>query len=355
MSLFSMLGPEGFGTYEVDWSPRLTARRVRRAADTLLVPGFVDIHIHGAFGLDFMEGSAADLLKLADKLDGEGYEQFLPTTITADLDATRRALDKLPENHPMIPGFHLEGPFISPNYPGAQPPEAILDAPVVASPWDAVLDDPRLRLITLAPERPHALELINRLTNRGVVVSLGHTNATYDEARAAFEFGARHLTHTFNAMRPIHHREAGILAYAMMNSSMRCELIYDRIHVEKNAAALLLKSKTPRKVIAVSDSTAATGLPPGTELTMWGHACVVGEQSVRLKSNGALAGSGILLSDAFRNLAHDFGPEVAIRACCLNPRESMGWSAEPRKYLELNKEFRLVAQWEGGQRRPYVA
>ncbi len=197
-------------------------------------------------------------------------------------------------------------------------------------------------MITLAPEVPHALELIARLTERGVVVSMGHTNATYDEARFGFEFGARHTTHTFNAMRPLHHREAGVLGYALQQDAMACEIIYDRKHVSRQAASLLLKVKPEDKVIAVSDSTKATGLPAGQEIMMWGHKCVTGRDEVRLASNGALAGSAITLLESFKYLAEDFGVETAIRCCSINPRKALRMSGPPRVYAVFDKDLRLV-------------
>lgn len=340
--VYNILGPEGLGPYEVDWSGP-TFRRVSTAPKTLLIPAFVDIHIHGAFGIDFMTASAADLLVLCKKLEAEGYESFLPTTVTASPEAVAKAISNLPE-HRMVAGFHLEGPFISPTYPGAQPPGAIADIPVVASPWDPILNDPRLKLVTLAPEQPHALDLISRLMKRKVVVSMGHSNATFDEARHGFEFGASHATHMFNAMRPLHHREAGMVGYALMNDSLKTELIYDRLHVSEEAARLLFKAKPRDGVIAVSDSTMATGMPPGKKIEMWGLPCITGKREVRLADSGALAGSAITLLDAFRNLYADFGAETAIQACCINPRLSMGWSATPKVYIELDKDLEIVGR-----------
>lgn len=336
-------GPEGLGNYRVDWADgHPSFQRVSRPAELVLIPGFVDIHFHGAFGLDFMSASRQDLLVLAEKLERQGYEACLLTTVTASPEAVRAALANFPD-HPMYAGFHLEGPFIAPEYPGAQPPSAISDPPPIPSNWDSVLDDFRMRVITLAPERPHALELIARLSGRGVIVSLGHTNATYEQARYGFEFGARHTTHTFNAMRPLHHREAGMVGYALAQDDLTSELIYDRLHVCRDAAALLLKSKPSDRVIAVSDSTMATGLPPNQKLEMWGLEVVTGRGEVRLASNGALAGSAITLRDAFQNLAEDFGLETAIRLCCVNPRRALG-RTEVQTWVELDRDYQVIGR-----------
>jgi N-acetylglucosamine-6-phosphate deacetylase len=341
---YSALGPDGFGTYRVDWSvsPPLF-ERVSQPPRGLLIPGFVDIHIHGAFGIDFMSASKADMGLLCQRLEAEGYEAFLPTTVTASTADVAGALSNIPDS-PMVAGFHLEGPFISTKYPGAQPPSAIIGPPAGPSDWDAILDDPRLRVITMAPERPNALELTARLMKRGVIVSMGHTDATYDEARRGFEFGAAHTTHTYNAMRPLHHREAGTVGYALSNDDLSTELIYDRLHVSKEAARLLLKCKPIDRVIAVSDSTMATGMPPGQTIEMWGLKCVTGRKEIRLADNGSLAGSAITLLDAFRNLAEDFGEEVAIRLCCLNPRRVLGMTGPPRALLELDRNYEIVGR-----------
>lgn len=285
-------------------------------------PGFVDVHIHGAFGIDFMSASTTKIIELADRLEEIGYRGFLPTTVTASLEDVQRALDRLPD-HPLIWGFHLEGPFLSPVYPGAQPKDFIIDFESKGAEWLQVLEDPRLRYVTLAPEIPGGFELAKMLSQRGVIVSLGHTNATYSECEQAFNVGARHTTHTFNAMRPLHHREAGTVGFALGNDRVSCELIYDRLHVSPPAAQVLVNAKPIEQVIAISDSTMASGMAPGQTIKMWNLECVVGTNEVRL-IDGTLAGSAITLADAFLNLCEDFGSEFAIQACCHNPARSLG-------------------------------
>lgn len=333
-----MLGPQGWGSYQREsgrWE------RVDSDATEYFIPGFVDIHIHGAFGIDFMSASTDQMVQLAEKLHEQGYAAFFPTTVTASPADVRAALSNLPE-HPMIPGFHLEGPFISPEYPGAQPPESILDYAGNEGEWDTILSDPRLKVITLAPERPGADRLITKMVTQGVRVSYGHTNATFAECLTGFSLGARHTTHTYNAMRPLHHREAGTVGYALATQGVRTELIYDRIHVCKEAAQVLIQAKTQDSVIAISDSTLASGLPSGSEVTMWGHECVMGDKQIRLKSNGSLAGSAITLKDAFQNLAADFGPEFAVRATCYNPRLALGLPTGENQGLILNSQWEII-------------
>lgn len=341
------LGPTGFGPHTLDPQTGTLAPSTG-TAEHLLIPGLVDIHVHGGYGIDFMSSDVEGMTRLCRKFEAEGYEGFLPTTVTASVADVKRALASLP-NDPMILGFHLEGPFISQKYPGAQPPSAILNPPEGPSEWDEILDDPRLRVVTLAGELPGAPALIRRLSERGIRVSLGHTDATFAQATVALEAGAAHTTHTYNAMRPLHHREAGMVGFALATDAIACELIYDRLHVSREAAAVLVRAKPHDKLIAISDGTMAGGLPAGQTLRMWGLDCVVGAGQVRL-TDGTLAGSAITLMDAFRNLHADFGPEVAIRACCHNPRRTLSmdpWT--PRVWVELDAELRIADRFKGNR------
>lgn len=336
-SVFIALGPQGFGPYTVDLET-FAMEPSDGKPEGLLVPGFVDLHIHGAFGYDFMTGSAEDLLAMADGLEKVGYEAFLPTTVTGSLPDVQRALSHLPAGDARMPGFHLEGPFISPKHPGAQPQEYIV-AP--SAEWEPVIGHPQLRYITVAPEMPGVMELIGRLDNSPAIASVGHTDATFAQMQAAVAAGARHTTHTYNAMRPLHHREAGTVGAALLLPQLSCEIIYDRIHVSRPAAELLVRMKGPQGIIAVSDATLAAGLPPGQEVTMWGLECVTGPGEIRLK-DGTLAGSAITLYDAFRNLAQDFNAETAIRACSLTPRRALGMTTPPAVWIVMDPEFRIV-------------
>ncbi|MCE9559975.1 MAG: amidohydrolase family protein [Armatimonadetes bacterium] len=330
-------GPDGFGSYEVSAGNFVPTSR---EFDTILAPGFVDIHIHGAFGLDWMTHGSACLPELADKLKAVGYEFFYPTTITYPLADIQGVVDSLPE-HEMIPGFHLEGPFISPVFPGAQPPSSILVPAEREAGWASVLQSQKLKVITMAGELEGSIDLIRDLAGRGIRVSLGHTNATFAEASAARRAGAAHTTHTFNAMRPLHHREAGMVGFALAADEIACELIYDRKHVCCDATSLLLKTKPEDKVIAISDSTMASGMPSGEKMKMWGLDVVTGPQEVRLL-DGTLAGSAVTLLEVFRCLAEDFGLETAMRLTSINPRRAMGLNPTARTYVELTKDLEFV-------------
>lgn len=338
--IFKAPGPQGWDTYEVTFhNNQPTFSPANREAEGYCIPGFVDLHIHGAFGIDFMSATPQELTDLANLLYDEGYAGFLPTTITSNADSVQAAINNLPD-HPLIWGFHLEGPFISPSYPGAQPPESIIPFPTELSPWDNILHDPRLKLITLAPEQPHALANISKLAEHGVIVSAGHTNATYAEMATAVSHGLSHATHTYNAMRPLHHREPGALGAVLNLDQITAELIYDRQHVSQPAAEILLKSKPLDKVIAISDCTLAKGKSPGEKFTMWGHEVVKGENDVRLTLNNSLAGSCATLYDCFKLLAQDFSPEIATRLCCTNPLSELKIQT-PTRWITLDNNFAI--------------
>ena len=340
---FTMLGHGGLSTFEVRvQAGKLISAPAGRAICNLLVPGFVDLHIHGAFGFDFMSATREQLLEMADKLSERGYEAFLPTTVSASAQDVRKAVENLPEDDRM-PGFHLEGPFISPQFPGAQPPGAISGIPKKSDKdWQAILNDPRLKLITMAPEVPGAVELAQSFRDSSVRFSMGHTNATFAEAKKGYESGFRQATHTFNAMRPFHHREAGALGFALGEDAMWTEIIYDRKHVSKEAASLLFKLKPKERILAVSDGTMAAGMPEGATFQMWGQSVRICDGAVYLDGSRTLAGSAITLLDAFQNIAKDFGPDAAIHACCLNPRASLGMREPPKVWVEFTPQFEFV-------------
>jgi N-acetylglucosamine-6-phosphate deacetylase len=344
---FRMLGPQGLGEYR--YAPHgETAERVRDAQESdapWLVPGFVDMHFHGAFGHDLMASGTAELIELALHLERIGYDAVLLTTVTASFENVWQVVAHIPRLEMYRYGYHLEGPFISTAYPGAQPASFIQDFAAHGPAWQRLFDEIPPAMITLAPEIPGGMEAVQRLVAHGVRVSLGHTNATYAEVRQAVARGARQTTHTFNAMRPLHHREAGTVGAALISPELACELIYDRVHVSPPAAAVLQQAKGRGGVLAVSDSTMASGLAPGTELTMWDLSVRVGTGDVRLP-DGTLAGSAITLYDAFCNLAADFGPEFAIRATSYNPRAALGdpirTLADVRTWVELDADFRIT-------------
>lgn len=327
------VGPDGWGVYDIEWSSGtpLFHRSATDQAEYVVAPGFVDLHIHGAYGVDFMSGSTDEIQGCFERLAADGYEMLYPTTVTAPVENVRQMIASTPFGE-FAPAFHLEGPFISPQFPGAQPKDAILSADRDDG-WADILDHDRLRRITLAPEIDGGMALVRKLAEQGVQVSLGHTDATFSQAMQAVQEGAHHATHTFNAMRGFHHRDGGTVGCCLLNDAVCCELIYDRHHVSREATDLLLRTKPTEKVVAVSDCTAAHGIGIGSTFSMWGHDVVTDEDSVRLASDGALAGSVSTLADVFHYLWEDFGAEVAVRLCCINPRLASGEAQTVKTWL----------------------
>jgi N-acetylglucosamine-6-phosphate deacetylase len=307
-------------------------------ADGILAPGFIDMHIHGGAGHDVMEAGAGALPPVERLLASHGVSSYFPTTVTAPLDATLSALARLadaieaaeqnpqPQNGELRArplGIHLEGPFISHKRRGVHPPENLL-APSPAA-FDRFWQAARghIRVLTIAPELPGALEVITLAASRGVCVSLGHSNADLDTARAGFAAGARHATHTFNAMRPLDHRDPGILGEVLTDSRLSAEIIADGIHVDPVIVQLFLKAKGPETAVLITDATAATGMPDGRyrlgslEVEVKDGRCMVGD---------SLAGSVLTMDRAVRNVMQFAQWELqrAVRLATLNPARAAG-------------------------------
>jgi N-acetylglucosamine-6-phosphate deacetylase len=307
-------------------------------ADGLLAPGFIDLHIHGGAGHDVMEAGAGALPPVERLLVSHGVSSYFPTTVTAPLDATLSALTRLadaieaaerspqPQNGELRArplGIHLEGPFISHKRRGVHPPENLL-APSLAA-FDRFWQAARghIRVLTIAPELPGALEVIKLASSRGVCVSLGHSNADLDAARAGFAAGARHATHTFNAMRPLDHRDPGILGEVLTDSRLSAEIIADGIHVDPVIVQLFLKAKGPEAAVLITDATAATGMPDGRyrlgslEVEVKDGRCMVGD---------SLAGSVLTMDRAVRNVMQfaQWDLQPAVRLATLNPARVAG-------------------------------
>lgn len=313
-----------------------------------LVPGLVDIHCHGVVGYDVTEGGTAQMIAV---LRSRGVEWVCPTTVAAPLDRLRQIVEEVPAETPGFAGFHLEGPFLSPSYPGAQP-ETHLRLPSVHEFGDALGDVfPKIRIVTLAPELPGAEELIRFLFQRGIIVSAGHTDANKEVMQAAASAGLRHITHLFNAMRPFHHRDPGIVGFGL-TSTLVCELIYDRVHVSRLAASLVFNAKRLSDVVAISDGTALSSMPSGTVAQLWGKEVRLEGRAARL-ADGRLCGSVATIVDVFQALWQDFRdfPERAVAACSLNPRRALGLPA-PEMWLVVGRDGAIEEVLEGNLRQP---
>ena len=317
--------------------------------DGLLLPAYLNIHVHGSAGSDVMQGTAEALHTIGTSLAGHGVGGYYPTTVTSSIEETLRALDAIacfieagPSAVAAVPlGIHAEGPFLSASKRGVHP-SALLVQPSISlfdRFWQAAHG--LIRIMTIAPELPDALDLIEHATSLGVMCSLGHSDASYQQAQAGFVAGARSATHTFNAMRRLDHRDPGIAAYVLDNDALYAEMICDGIHVDPAMVRLFFKAKGEKRSILVTDGMAATGMPDGNYK--------LGELAVqvdhgRCMSGGALAGSVLTMNQAVRNFAMFTGAglEVCAQLAARNPAGLMGLDAEWGK-LEEGREANLLA------------
>jgi N-acetylglucosamine-6-phosphate deacetylase len=307
--------------------------RVQTFERQTIVPGFIDIHVHGSGGRDVMEGTKDAVEVIANYLASHGTTSYLATTVTASPIATIQAVESLGklaselQSGSRMIGLHLEGPFISQAKRGVHPPEHI--RPPSSRIFDELvkMSNGQIRLVTLAPENPGALEFIQHIRSKGIVVSLGHSNATAEIAKQAIEIGATNATHTFNAMRDFNHREPGILGTVLTDSRVWTELIADGVHVHPSSIEILLRCKGTRKVILVTDAISATGMGDGDY--QLGSLAIKVSKGVCRSLEGSLAGSTLTQDRALQNLVRWTGMplEEAVHMLTGNPAESIGISA----------------------------
>jgi len=326
--------------------------RVVDLGDVALAPGLIDIHIHGGMGHDVMEAGPEALPAVEKLLASHGVSSYYPTTVTAPVDEILAALERLAnaieapaqvngsELRARPLGIHLEGPFLSHAQRGVHPLESLLKpCPKLFDRfWQASRG--HIKVMTIAPELEGARETIDEAVKRGVRVSLGHSDAPLGAARAAMAAGARHATHTFNAMRALGHRDPGILGLVLTNSELSADIIADGIHVDPAVVELFMKLKGPDKAVLITDATSATGMPDGhyrlgsLEFEVKDGRCVIG---------GKLAGSVLTMDRALRNVMKfanlDLGQ--ALRTATMNPATVMGIS-EQRGTLAAGAEADLT-------------
>jgi N-acetylglucosamine-6-phosphate deacetylase len=315
-----------------------TKARTVDLGDSILAPGLIDIHIHGGGGRDVMEPAPEALPTVEKLLALHGVTSYYPTTVSAPLDNILGALERLAgsiesSSHSGDPlrarplGIHLEGPFLSHARRGVHPPESLMKpSPALFDRfWQASRG--HIKLMTIAPELDQAQETIAEAVKKDVCVSLGHSDAPLGAARAAMAVGARHATHTFNAMRPLDHRDPGILGLVLTNSDLTADIIVDGVHVDPSVVELFIKLKGPDKAVLITDATSATGMPDGRyrlgsfELEVKDGRCLTG---------GKLAGSVLTMDQAVRNVMKFAGLELAqaLRTATLNPATVVGISAQ---------------------------
>lgn len=301
---------------------------------SVLAPAFLDLHIHGGAGFDVMQADAAGLSAIAGLLARHGVCGYFPTTVTAPDEATLRALDSLAGAvekalandgaagaRPL--GIHLEGPFLSHVRRGVHPPEDL--APPTLERFERFWNAARghIRMMTIAPELPGALEVIAEAARRGVCVSLGHSDADFGNAVRGIEAGARHATHTFNAMRPLGHRDPGILGAALTDARVTADIIADGIHLDPAIVRLFLKMKGAEQSVLITDAISATGMPDGRYRL---GPLEVEVRDGRCLSNGSLAGSVLTMDRAVRNVMTFAGWTLAnaVRLATANPAVAAG-------------------------------
>ena len=349
----------------------LAAARILDYPGATLAPAFLDVHIHGAAGHDAMEATPEALRAIGRFLASRGTGGFLATTVAAPLDATLRALSGLAklaaegeaEGGARLLGIHLEGPFISHTKRGVHPPEFLL-APDLGL-FDRLFEaaQGRICLMTLAPELPGACELTAHATRRGVRVSLGHSNASAAQTRAAIAAGAVNATHTFNAMRPLDHREPGIVGVVLTTDSLFAELIADGIHTAPELVKLWWRAKGPERAILVTDAMSATGMPDG-EYQLGGSESGFAVQVAngRATVGGVLAGSVLTLDRALANFVAFTGAplEQALRLVTTNPAAMTGLgdragcltAGQPANLVAVDRTGRLAASIHNGEPVP---
>jgi N-acetylglucosamine-6-phosphate deacetylase len=305
--------------------------------DAVLAPGFIDIHIHGGAGLDLMRALPSDLPRLGKFLATHGVTGYFATTVAAPLDVTCSALGRLadaieaaraPDDSAQARplGIHLEGPFLSHKRRGVHPPEFLV-APTVAvfeRLWQAARG--HVRMLTIAPEVPEAMEVIAEAARRNVCVSIGHSDAEMPVARDAVKAGARHATHTFNAMRPLDHREPGIIGEVLSNDQLSADIIVDGIHVDPAVVKVFLRAKGHERAVLITDAISATGMPDGRYQL---GPIEVDVKDGKCTSNGSLAGSVLTMDRAVRNVTKfsEWTLRDAVQAATLNPARAAGLAA----------------------------
>ena len=316
------------------------------ASDTIdakrqwVVPGFIDIHVHGADGYTVMDGTTKAIRTIGRFHASHGTTGWLPTTLTApipELERSVRAVQdvKLAESihdGAAILGLHLEGPFISPDKVGAQNPDFVHIPSVDVMEHLTSIAPGLIRKVTIAPEREGSLDVIRWLTKEGIISSIGHTNGTFKETMHGIEAGATHATHLFNAMRGIHHREGGVVGACLLSEHVVCELIADGHHVRIEVMKLIVRTKGKHNIALITDAIAATGKPDGI-YQLGGLDIIVKDGKSILAEGHNLAGSTLTMDVAVRNMVNKVGVSLvdAIEMASTVPARELGYSTSKGK------------------------
>ena len=319
----------------------LDAATVIDANGQALLPGFIDVHVHGAVGHDVMDADADGLLAMAKFFASRGVTAFAATTLTSSHEKILAALDNIKtvmsieHDGAQLIGAHLEGPYLNVEKCGAQNPDFVR----LCDPQEAqqYLDSGVIRLISLAPEFEDNYWLIKQCVDRGITASIAHTSATYEETLSGIEQGIRHSTHTYNAMTGLHHRKPGVVGAVLGDDRVYCELIADNIHVHPGAMRTLWRAKGRDRLILISDSMRAAGMPDG-EYKLEDLTAIVKNGTATLAS-GTLAGSILTLDVAISNIMAATGCDLhaILPAFSLNPAQAIG-IADTKGSIEMGKD-----------------
>ncbi|WP_186576076.1 N-acetylglucosamine-6-phosphate deacetylase [Aquibacillus kalidii] len=295
------------------------------------IPGMIDIHIHGAGGADVMDATTESLQIMATTLPKEGTTGFLATTITQNQQAIDKALENVNNfietkqqiGQSEIIGIHLEGPFINKIRAGAQPTQFITNPDLALFKKWQVLSNNHIKIVTLAPEQPNAMEFIRYLKQQNIISSVGHSDATLEQVDQAVAAGLSQVTHLFNQMREFHHREPGVVGAALLRDDLIAEIITDGIHVHPNAVQLAFQQKTADRLILITDAIRAKCLRDGT-YELGGQRVTVESGKVVL-DDGTLAGSVLTMGQAFKNILSFSNCSIkeAILMSSVNPAKQL--------------------------------
>ncbi len=323
-----------------------------------VVPGFIDVHVHGADGYDTMDATPKAIQTMGAFYAKHGVTSYYPTTMTMPAPNIQAALENVekcprPSNGAQHLGVHVEGPYLNLKYKGAQPPEYF--RPPIPAEYGQWLETGVCKLVTVAPEIEGSLEMIQELAAQGVEFAIGHSAASYEEAVKGFDVGVRQVTHVFNGMVGLHHREPGALAAILTDDRVNAQLIADGIHVHPGMIRMLIRAKGADHVMLITDAIEATGLSDG-EYDLGGQTVTVKEGIARI-ANGALAGSTLTMDKAIRNMVSftDLPLQKIIAMASTVPARAMRLTNKGKletgcdaDIVLLNRELEVMATIVGG-------